>query len=67
MKLVRFGAFGHERPGVMANGSDVVLDASPVTTDYDVAFFEVNDLVACTRQSHGVGGEEIFTMTHADD
>lgn len=40
MKLVRFGAFGHERPGVMANGSEVVLDASPVTSDYDVDFFE---------------------------
>ncbi|MEI6401379.1 MAG: fumarylacetoacetate hydrolase family protein [Actinomycetota bacterium] len=44
MKLVRFGAFGHERPGVVANGSDVVLDASPVTPDYDVAFFEGNGI-----------------------
>lgn len=40
MKLVRFGAWGQERPGVMVNGSGVVLDASPVTPDYDVNFFE---------------------------
>lgn len=40
MKLVRFGEHGVERPGVMAPGSTGVLDATPVTADYDVAFFE---------------------------
>ena len=32
----------------------------------DIAFFEVDDLVACARQGHCIGGEEVFTLTHAD-
>ena len=39
MRLLRYGEPGHERPGVIAAGSDVVLDATPVTSDFDVAFF----------------------------
>ena len=40
MKLLRIGQAGHERPGVIAEGTDDVLDASPVTSDYDRAFFD---------------------------
>lgn len=40
MKLVRYGDPGGERPGVISTGSDVVLDARPVATDFDPEFFE---------------------------
>jgi 2,4-didehydro-3-deoxy-L-rhamnonate hydrolase len=40
MKLVRYGDPGGERPGVISTGSDVVLDARPVATDFDLEFFE---------------------------
>jgi len=40
MKLLRIGTAGNERPGVIADGTTEVLDASPVTTDYDRAFFD---------------------------
>lgn len=39
MKLLRYGAHGAERPAVMQTGSDAVLDARPVATDYDTQFF----------------------------
>ena len=55
MKLVRFGAWGQERPGVMVNGSGVVLDASPVTPDYDVDFFE-GDGIERLRHAAESGG-----------
>lgn len=39
MKLLRYGDQGAERPAVMQPGTDVVLDARPVTEDFDPAFF----------------------------
>ena len=39
MKLLRYGHPGAERPAVMRPGTDVVLDARPVTDDFDPAFF----------------------------
>ena len=49
MKLLRFGEPGLERPGVIGNGSDTVLDATPVTADYDVAFFHGDGIVRLRR------------------
>lgn len=40
MKLLRYGDEGAERPAVMQSGSDVVLDARPVASDFDQQFFE---------------------------
>lgn len=39
MKLLRYGDPGAERPAVIPTGSDVVLDAGPVTAGYEPAFF----------------------------
>ena len=39
MKLLRYGDQGAERPAVIAAGSDVVLDAGPVTSGYEPDFF----------------------------
>lgn len=39
MKLLRYGDHGAERPAVIATGSDVVLDAAPVTSGYEPDFF----------------------------
>ncbi len=38
MKLIRFGKFGQEKPGVFLNG--INYDASNIVHDYDEAFFE---------------------------
>lgn len=38
MKLIRYGTAGRERPGVMID-AESALDASPITTDFDSAFF----------------------------
>ena len=35
MKLARFGAVGRETPGVIIDEAEGVLDARPVTSDYD--------------------------------
>lgn len=45
MKLVRFGAPGAERPGVMLDDG-TRLDASAAVADYDEAFFAADGLVA---------------------
>lgn len=39
MKLLRYGDHGGERPAVIRTGTDAVLDARPVTDDFDPAFF----------------------------
>jgi 2-keto-4-pentenoate hydratase/2-oxohepta-3-ene-1,7-dioic acid hydratase in catechol pathway len=39
MKLLRYGDQGAERPAVIPVGSDVVLDAGPVTSGYEPDFF----------------------------
>jgi len=44
MKLLRYGDRGAERPGVMQSGSDAVLDARPVASDFDQQFFESGGL-----------------------
>ena len=44
MKLLRYGDHGAERPAAMQSGSDVVLDARPVTSDFDQEFFESGGL-----------------------
>jgi len=44
MKLIRYGDQGAERPATMQSGSDVVLDARPVTSDFDQQFFESGGL-----------------------
>ncbi|UTN05395.1 fumarylacetoacetate hydrolase family protein [Flavobacterium bizetiae] len=42
MKLIRFGAVGQEKPGVLIN--DKRIDVSSVVTDYNEAFFENDGL-----------------------
>lgn len=42
MKLIRFGAAGQEKPGVLIN--DKRIDVSSVVTDYNEAFFENDGL-----------------------
>jgi 2-keto-4-pentenoate hydratase/2-oxohepta-3-ene-1,7-dioic acid hydratase in catechol pathway len=42
MKLIRFGAAGQEKPGVMVN--DTCYDVSAWISDYDEAFFEQDGL-----------------------
>ena len=42
MKLFRFGPPGAERPGVAADGSGELLDASAFGADWNEAFFETN-------------------------
>jgi len=42
MKLIRFGAFGKEKPGVHIDG--VNYDVSAFTADYNEAFFEADGL-----------------------
>ncbi len=44
MKLLRYGDQGAERPAVIATGSDVVLDAGPVTSGYEPDFFASGEL-----------------------
>lgn len=44
MKLLRYGDQGAERPAAMQSGSDVVLDARPVASDFDREFFESGGL-----------------------
>ncbi len=44
MRMLRYGDPGAEIPAVMPAGSDTVLDARPVTDDYDVDFFATNGL-----------------------
>ncbi len=44
MKLLRYGDSGAERPAVMGAGTDIVLDARPVTEDFDPAFFASDGL-----------------------
>ena len=45
MKLLRYGDPGAERPAVpLQSGSDVVLDARPVASDFDQQFFESGGL-----------------------
>jgi 2,4-didehydro-3-deoxy-L-rhamnonate hydrolase len=45
MKLLRFGAPGQERPGVLASDG-TVRDASALATDYDGAFFAGDGIAA---------------------
>jgi 2,4-diketo-3-deoxy-L-fuconate hydrolase len=42
MKLIRFGAAGQEKPGVLIN--DKRIDVSSIVTDYNEAFFENDGL-----------------------
>lgn len=42
MKLIRFGAVGQEKPGVLIN--DKRIDVSSIVTDYNEAFFENDGL-----------------------
>jgi len=42
MQLIRFGAIGKEKPGVIINGK--MFDASAVIEDYDETFFETDGL-----------------------
>jgi 2,4-didehydro-3-deoxy-L-rhamnonate hydrolase len=42
MKLIRFGAAGKEKPGLLIDGKR--LDVSAIVTDYNEAFFENNGL-----------------------
>lgn len=44
MKLLRYGDQGAERPAAMQSGSDVVLDARPIASDFDREFFESGGL-----------------------
>lgn len=44
MKLLRYGDPGAERPAVILTGSNVVLDARPVASDFDLEFFESGGL-----------------------
>jgi 2,4-didehydro-3-deoxy-L-rhamnonate hydrolase len=42
MKLIRFGAPGHEKPGIITG--EKRLDVSSIVTDYNESFFEENGL-----------------------
>lgn len=42
MKLIRFGAIGEEKPGVIINGE--YFDVSDIVSDYDETFFAKNGL-----------------------
>lgn len=42
MKLIRFGAIGEEKPGVIINGK--YFDVSDIVSDYDETFFAKNGL-----------------------
>jgi 2,4-didehydro-3-deoxy-L-rhamnonate hydrolase len=44
MKLLRHGNPNNEQPAVIPTGSDEVLDARPVTTDFDPEFFDRDGL-----------------------
>ena len=50
MRLVRLGAVGSEIPGVIIGDSATVLDARPVTLDFDPDFF-ANDGIARIRKA----------------
>lgn len=58
MRLVRVGAVGEERPGVLLDDG-VLLDASGVATDYDRTFFASDGL---ERLRSGVGRSQLPTM-----
>jgi 2-keto-4-pentenoate hydratase/2-oxohepta-3-ene-1,7-dioic acid hydratase in catechol pathway len=47
MKLVRFGTFGNEKPGIYLDGK--ILDASSWGEDYGEKFFESNGLARLTE------------------
>jgi 2-keto-4-pentenoate hydratase/2-oxohepta-3-ene-1,7-dioic acid hydratase in catechol pathway len=53
MKLLRYGPVGAEKPAVDA-GTGTILDATPVTADYDTAFFATGG-VARLRTAVGNG------------
>ena len=59
MKLLRYGTPGAERPAVMRPGTDVVLDARPVTDDFDPVFFASGGL---ERLAAAVAGGELDTI-----
>ena len=42
MKLIRFGAAGKEKPGVLVG--EKRYDVSSIVSDYNEAFFEENDI-----------------------
>ncbi|NCG24630.1 MAG: 2-hydroxyhepta-2,4-diene-1,7-dioate isomerase, partial [Actinobacteria bacterium] len=44
MKLLRHGEPNNEQPAVIPTGSNEVLDARPVTTDFDPNFFDQDGL-----------------------
>jgi 2-keto-4-pentenoate hydratase/2-oxohepta-3-ene-1,7-dioic acid hydratase in catechol pathway len=54
MKLVRWGAFGAERPGVLTDDGDIV-DVSSVVDDYDGAFLSGSGLEALREALAGGG------------
>ncbi len=49
MKLLRHGPVGSEKPAVMA-GNETVLDATPVTPDFDVDFFAGDGMARLRRE-----------------
>ena len=61
MKLIRYGDQGAERPATMQSGSDVVLDARPVTSDFDQQFFESGGL---DRLAAAVATGELDELAH---
>ena len=53
MKLVRFGAAGEERPGILRD--DEVVDVTDVIGDFDAAFFARGGAEALAREIEGRG------------
>jgi 2,4-didehydro-3-deoxy-L-rhamnonate hydrolase len=65
MKLIRHGARGHERPGVLID-EDTLLDVSPHVADYDAAFFAAGGLEQLSRLLDGPDAERLDRVPLAD-
>jgi len=61
MKLIRFGAPGKEKPGLLIR--EKRYDVSSVVTDYNEAFFEYNELEKLKR---AIAGNGLFPEVDAD-
>lgn len=59
MKLIRFGEFGKEKPGLIIN--DTYVDVSHLVDDYNEAFFENGGLTKLAKDIEGASLPELAT------